>query len=108
MQHLSWPLAIVFSLVVAWPGLAAAAAPAPPGSRLPWLGSNWYLSGANVPWVNWACDFGCTTKNGISASDVSAALKSKFQQAHASGLHTMRWWTFEGDPWQITRDATGA
>jgi hypothetical protein len=23
-------------------------------------------------------------------------------------MHVLRWWVFEGDPWQITRNAGGA
>jgi hypothetical protein len=92
-------------------GLAAtsssAAAAVPAGNRIPWQGKSWYFHGANVPWFNWPCDFGCNAKGGVSAPDVSAALKAKFLQAQTSGLHAIRWWVFEGDAWQITRDAAG-
>src|SRR3989442_14849543 len=86
----------------------AAMAAVPAGTRIVWQGTDWYLLGANVPWFNWPCDFGCNAKGGVSAPDVSAALKAKFQQAQASGLHAIRWWVFEGDAWQINRDASGA
>lgn len=77
------------------------------GSRIPWQGGNWFLSGANVPWYNWACDFGCGAQKGVSDPAVSAPLAAAFKQAHDAGLHTMRWWMFEGDAWQIDRDANG-
>ncbi len=78
------------------------------GSRVPWQGGDWYLHGANVPWFNWACDFGCGSRSGASSAAVKTALASKFAQAKAAGMHAVRWWAFEGDPWQVSRDAVGA
>ncbi|MER3420187.1 MAG: hypothetical protein C4290_06540, partial [Chloroflexota bacterium] len=78
------------------------------GSRIPWRGKNWYLHGANVPWYNWACDFGCNGNGGVSSSAVQSALSTGFGQAKAAGMHVIRWWVFPGDPWQITRDSSGA
>src|SRR5438309_11178143 len=99
--------ALLFALVALLLPPASATAAVPVGSRIPWQGKSWYLHGANVPWFNWPCDFGCNAKGGASAPDVNAALKAKFQQAQASGMHAIRWWVFEGDAWQITRDAAG-
>lgn len=98
------------ALCVAGAALGSSAPPASAlstGSRITWQGHDWFLQGANVPWVNFACDFGCNAKSGVTAPDVTAALNAKFQQAQAGGLHTIRWWVFEGDAWQITRDAAG-
>lgn len=103
----------LLALVSMIPSLAGAGHPVradrqPAGSRIAWQGGNWFLSGANVPWYNWACDFGCGASQGVSDPTVSAALAPAFKQAHDAGLHTLRWWMFEGDPWQISRDASGA
>ncbi len=78
------------------------------GTRITWQGSAWYLHGANVPWLNWACDFGCNANGGVSASASSSSLSGKFATAQGAGMHAIRWWVFEGNPWQVTRDATGA
>jgi hypothetical protein len=67
-----------------------------------------YFVGVNVPWFNWGCDFGCGEKSGVRAPVVNAALKEGFGRLKAGGVHTVRWWTFEGDAAQITRDASGA
>jgi hypothetical protein len=89
-------------------GVAAAPATAlGAGSRIPWQGKSWYLHGANVPWYNWSCDFGCGANGGVSSSAVRTALAGGFGQLQASGGHVARWWTFEGDPWQITRTSSG-
>jgi hypothetical protein len=78
------------------------------GSRIPWEGQNWYLHGVNMPWYNWQCDFGCGTNSGVTNSSVKSAIAAKFGQLQAAGVHTVRWWVFPGDPWQITRDGNGA
>ncbi len=77
-------------------------------NRIFWQGNEWYLHGANVPWFNWSCDFGCGTNRGVSDPAASTELAATFARAKAAGLQTIRWWMFEGDPWQITRDSTGA
>jgi hypothetical protein len=89
----------------------APAARATSGStRLAWQGGTWYAQGANIPWYNWGCDFGCNSTVGKSGgvSTNLTVLAQALQQAHNSGLHVLRWWTFPGSPWQITTDATGA
>jgi hypothetical protein len=63
--------------------------------------------GANIPWYNWACDFGCGQKGGVTDPATHAALTDSFQQAQTNGFQVLRWWMFEGDPWQITRDSAG-
>ncbi len=67
-----------------------------------------YFAGVNLPWFNWGCDFGCGTRSGVASPAVQSALKDGFSRLKAAGLHAVRWWTFEGDPSQITRDASGA
>jgi hypothetical protein len=93
---------LVPALGVLSPGAAAAS-----GNRIAWQGGNWYLQGANVPWFNWGCDFGCGANGGVSQPEVRSALSSKFSEFRASGGHVIRWWVFEGDAHQITRDAGG-
>ena len=67
-----------------------------------------YVSGANLPWYNWACDFGCGSAKGVSDPAVTSALDSVFATAQGGGFQVVRWWMFEGNPWQITTDANGA
>lgn len=90
--------------------LPAAAGPSSlsAGSRISWRGGSWYLHGANVPWLNWACDFGCGANGGASSPTAKTALAATFAQARSSGVRVLRWWTFERDPWQVNRDASGA
>jgi Cellulase (glycosyl hydrolase family 5) len=66
------------------------------------------FAGANLPWVNWGCDFGCSTTNGVSAPHVRASLVDGFGKLKASGVRTVRWWLFPGEPWQINKDGSGA
>jgi hypothetical protein len=77
------------------------------GTRIAWRGQSYYLEGANVPWLNWGCDFGCGANGGASSAGAKAVLDAKFVEAAAAGLNTIRWWAFEGDAWQIQRDAAG-
>ncbi len=77
-------------------------------SRVNWNGGAYYLQGANLPWNNWGCDFGCGPSGGGASSPAARALiDSTFASAKASGLHVIRWWVFPGDPWQIGTDASG-
>jgi hypothetical protein len=64
--------------------------------------------GVNVPWYNWGCDFGCGARMGVSAPAVKAALGDGFKQLQVAAVHSVRWWTFEGNPAQILRDSSGA
>jgi hypothetical protein len=95
-------LVVVLLMVMAGPrpALAAAAVPSVTDPR--------YFVGVNVPWYNWACDFGCGSDRGVSAPDVHAAIADAFSRLHAANVHTVRWWMFEGSAWQINRDDTGA
>ena len=58
-------LAIVITAASATPARTSASAPA---SRLRWIGRDWFLEGANLPWVHWRCDFGCQTHGGVLSS----------------------------------------
>lgn len=86
------------------------AAETPSVNRIYFGGKNWYVQGANVPWYNWACDFGCNSLNGKSGgvSTNTQLLTQAFVTAKTNGVNVLRWWVFPGDAWQITRDASGA
>src|SRR5678809_1395225 len=80
------------SSVASASGLASAPAAANtarqlgPGSRIPWQGQDWFLLGANVPWVNWGKDFGGGGGGGgVSSPDVRATMDEAFGTAKASG-----------------------
>lgn len=95
-------------LLIMAPTAIAAPAALGPGSRLSWQGRESYLHGANVPWLNWGCDFGCNAGGGASSTESQTVLTDGFRRATDAGMNSIRWWVFPGDPWQITRDATGA
>ena len=76
------------------------------GTRVSWRGQSYFLAGANVPWFNWGCDFGCGANSGASSAATKSAIDAKFASAAAAGIHVIRWWAFEGDAWQIQRDAS--
>jgi hypothetical protein len=98
-------------MVTARGGGRTDAAPLPAGGRIPWQGGSWYLHGANVPWYNWGCDFGCGIgtgdKEGVSDPEMYATLDAAFAQARAAGVRVLRWWVFPGEPQHILRDAGG-
>jgi hypothetical protein len=76
-------------------------------NRVSWNGSDWYLHGANLPWFNWGCDFGCGANGGASSATVKTSVSTAFAQAKANGVNVVRWWVFPGDPWQISRSSDG-
>jgi Cellulase (glycosyl hydrolase family 5) len=96
----------------ATPAVFPTATPVPPppfaSTRITWQGHPFYLQGANLPWVNWGCDFGCGTSGGVSSSEVSAVASSAITNAKASGLNVIRWWMFPGEPSQFTVAADGS
>jgi hypothetical protein len=83
-----------------------AAAPVQSGSKITWLGANWNVTGANMPWYNWGCDFGCNANGGVVQT--RNTIGARFANLQGAGLHVVRWWVFPGDnPWQITVDGSG-
>jgi hypothetical protein len=84
-------LLIVPILGVPSPGTAQSAS----GNRI----IGWYLHGGNMPWLNWANDFG----GGLDTTQTT----SKMANAHNNGMHTIRWWLFEGGAQHINRDSSG-
>ncbi len=67
---------------------------------------NWFLYGANMPWLNWNADFG-GGPNGGGVSGNLNEVDTKLQAAQNAGMHNVRWWVFEGGSPQIQRDSTG-
>jgi hypothetical protein len=83
-----------------------AAAPVQTGSKITWLGANWNVTGVNMPWYNWGCDFGCNSNGGVVQT--RNTIGARFANVQGAGLHVVRWWVFPGDnPWQITVDGSG-
>lgn len=86
--------------------VSEAAAPPQSGTKISWLGQNWNITGVNVPWYNWGCDFGCNANGGVLGTKNEIA--PRFQQLKDAKIHMVRWWIFPGDNiWQITVDGTG-
>src|SRR5207237_1233832 len=100
LARLLAPAFFLIALVGSQPAFAASPVPSISDSR--------YFVGANVPWFTWACDFGCGSKNGVSSPSVRSAVADGFARLKAANVHTVRWWLFEGDPWQINHDGSGA
>lgn len=110
-MRLRRPIAVLIATLAVATALSISSAPSadalPAGNRVAWQGRDWYLNGANMPWINWACDFGCADK-GVAAAATNATADAILAQAQANGVKVVRWWVFEGDAWQISRDAGGA
>jgi hypothetical protein len=89
MEHLSrLSLALIVVASLVWTTRApAASAQAGPG-HVPYRGGAWWLLGANMPWLNWANDFG----GGLD----QAQADQKLAAAQNAGMHVVRWWVFEG------------
>src|SRR5690242_749081 len=99
---------IIWSLLLLVPLLGSGRQPAFAAAGVPSVTDPKYFVGANVPWFNWACDFGCSTSNGVSSPGVRSSLEAGFARLKAANVHTVRWWVFEGEAWQINHDAAGA
>jgi hypothetical protein len=83
-----------------------AAAPVQSGSKITWLGGTWNVTGVNMAWYNWGCDFGCNASGGVVQT--RNTLASRLATLQGAGAHVVRWWVFPGDnPWQISVDGTG-
>lgn len=113
MNRRLWAGAMVLVLAVAGTGwLAVGASAGAATNRIDWNGKSRFLAGANVPWFNWGCDFGCGASGGVSDPAVRGALDARFQQFRNTGMDTLRWWMFEpngaaGSIWQIQPGAGG-
>ncbi len=93
----------VAAVAVAFVALAASAVAlasppataAGPTNRIEWQGKARFVAGANVPWYNWGCDFGCGASGGVQDPAVRAALDERFARFRATGMDVLRWWMFE-------------
>ena len=85
---------------------AEAAAPVQTGSKITWQGRTWNVTGVNMPWYNWGCDFGCNASGGVVQTRTT--IGSRLATLQSAGAHTVRWWVFPGNNlWQITVDGAG-
>jgi hypothetical protein len=89
------PLVAVLAIVTLVPANQEMVVAQTAGPRI----EGWYLHGANMPWLNWAYDFG----GGLD----TAQTDMKMSTAQAAGMHVIRWWLFEGGAVFIQRDAAG-
>jgi hypothetical protein len=103
------------------PPTATAPPPASSDNRITWLGKPWYAHGVNVPWVNWAQDFGGSQYglagqilNGDGSMNTNSPIVQRFAQLPPAGVHAVTWWLFSGTgsnnpsgPEQILRDGSG-
>jgi hypothetical protein len=95
-------LAISLALVMIVPAVRPARA-----ADVPSVQDLRYFAGVNLPWVNWGCDFGCPNR-GVTSAGTQDLLATSFGQLQTAGIHTVRWFTFEGSAHQIIRDNSGA
>ncbi len=106
-------LAIIVVLLAVTVGVldSAVAAQSAASNRLTWAGKSRFSGGANLPWYNWGCDFGCGAKSGVSSPDVRSAVAARVGQLRRTGLDTVRWWLLEpaqpGVIWQIAPGSNG-
>ncbi|GIW59644.1 MAG: hypothetical protein KatS3mg087_0710 [Patescibacteria group bacterium] len=80
--------------------------PQPNSSGVTINGSPYFLLGANMPWYNWGCDFGCGNNGGVSST--RNTISSRVATLSNSGGRNIRWWLFPGDPWQIKNNTNPA
>ncbi|MBC7644299.1 MAG: hypothetical protein H7123_04175 [Thermoleophilia bacterium] len=85
------------------PDSVAHAATTPPGT-INWISRDWFLSGANMPYIKWGCDFGCRATGGVTQN--RRVVDSIFTDLSEHGVKVVRWYVFAGEAWQITRDPT--
>ncbi len=83
----------------------AAATPAQPFAPLPAVGERWFALGANLPWLQRGCDFGCGRTRGVRAN--SERLDAIFREMSRRGVRVVRWELFPNDAWQVRRAADG-
>ena len=98
---------IVILVAVTTPPKATALA-----NRIDWDGQSRFVAGANMPWFNWACDFGCGAAGGASSPSVRAAVDQRIVHFRSTGMDVIRWSMFEpsgpnGAIWQIRRGTSG-
>jgi hypothetical protein len=91
----------------ATPSTSTVAEQPAPGPLISWRGSERFLVGANLPWVEWGCDFGCGDAGGASSEATQLVLADAFTAARASGIELVRWWVFTDGPRHFVLDEHG-
>jgi hypothetical protein len=98
--------ALVSSALIGQAASVEGATPPQAGSKINWAGNLWNVTGVNMPWYNWGCDFGCNAGGGVVQT--KDTIGTRFATLQGTGAHVVRWWVFPGEnPWQITVDGTG-
>lgn len=90
--------------IAVWSADASAGA-SPPPARVHVIGRDWFLEGADLPWVHSGCDFGCGLHGGVRGE--LSSLDATFRNLARHGVRVLRWYAFPGDAWQISRAADG-
>ena len=58
-------------------------------NRVEWNGRARFVAGANVPWYNWACDFGCGTSGGVFGLERARGLAATHRDQALSALEPL-------------------
>ena len=100
-------IALVAATATSSPSASAVAATAPvqPSAPLPAVNSRWFAVGANLPWIERGCDFGCGLTRGVRAN--RDKLDLIFRDMSRRGVRVVRWELFPNDAWQVRRAADG-
>lgn len=85
--------------------LAPSGAVAAPASTIPSQGERWFGIGANVPFIEYGCDFGCGKGRGLRGTRARADVMLRTMSRR--GVRVVRWYLFPGDAWQVRRGADG-
>jgi hypothetical protein len=80
-----------------------------PGARVPWQGTNWYLNGADYPWLHYGNDFGANAWGAYGVHDpgTHATVDADFGRMEQQGIHFARWWLFADGRAGIVWDSGG-
>ena len=84
---------------------AIAATTAQPSNSIPAVGSRWFGLGANLPWIDRGCDFGCGRARGVRAN--RDRVEGIFREMSRRGVRIVRWELFPDDAPQVQRAADG-
>jgi hypothetical protein len=80
-----------------------------PGPRVPWQGTNWYVNGADYPWLHYGNDFGANAWGAYGVHDpgTRATVDADFGRMEQQGIHFARWWLFADGRAGIVWDSGG-
>jgi hypothetical protein len=97
-------MVVVVGAVVGGLAVSSSGSAASPTNRVRWKGSNWFLVGANLPWNDRDCDFGCRGQGGVL--DNKLQLDRDVKILSRKGIRVVRWYLFADDAWQIKRNGS--